>query len=188
MTFDYFLFDTYAGFFAEVLPFAMIAGLLVYFIRYHKDKTTPKMKKAASCLLVSYLVGLMLLVAMLYPVKALWHLILYGNDGGIEITWFQGSVHLLPDFFTHINKEVIGNVLAFVPFGVLFPLAHDKATIAKTTLAGFAVSLIIELTEPIFSRCLEVNDLIMNTLGAFLGAVIIFAVRRAVKVKHKDQA
>ncbi|MCR5793777.1 MAG: VanZ family protein [Solobacterium sp.] len=69
------------------------------------------------------------------------------------------------------SRQVILNILLFVPFGLLYPLIR-KTTLLKTVLYGFCLSLSIEILQFFFTvRIADVTDLINNTAGAFIGAV-----------------
>ena len=49
----------------------------------------------------------------------------------------------------------------------------------KTTLAGAALTLCIEITQILsYERCSDIDDIILNTAGAFLGAVIYFSIKK----------
>lgn len=62
------------------------------------------------------------------------------------------------------------NVLMLVPFGFLAPLIWPRLDkLWRTALAGFSFSLLIELSQLVNYRSSDVDDLIMNTLGAVLG-------------------
>ncbi|MCL2491091.1 MAG: VanZ family protein [Propionibacteriaceae bacterium] len=71
------------------------------------------------------------------------------------------------------------NVLLFVPLG--FIVRHLwKVGVARATLLGLGISLLIELTQltgnwftaPCAYRVADISDVWTNTLGAFLGAVL----------------
>lgn len=67
-------------------------------------------------------------------------------------------------------KNSILNILLFVPLGMMLPILWRKfKKQRKTLLFGFGVSLVIELLQMLTYRATDVNDLITNTLGAFLG-------------------
>ncbi len=83
--------------------------------------------------------------------------------------------------------QVVLNVVLFLPFGVFVRLITHRGVLVATTL-GLAVSLLIEVTQltgvwgvyPCAYRLFDVDDLLTNTLGALLGAVVSlpYAARR----------
>ncbi len=84
---------------------------------------------------------------------------------------FRGmSVNLIP-FSREIDPVGYGlNVVMCVPFGVLVPLLWKRLAKPGTILlAGASFSLLIELSQTLCARGTDVDDLIMNSLGAFAG-------------------
>ena len=76
--------------------------------------------------------------------------------------------------------NIIGNVTMFIPVGLVWPVCFKQLdTLKKTVLWGAAFPLFIEITQiPFYSRCSDVDDLILNTTGIFLGALIYFGIKR----------
>lgn len=74
--------------------------------------------------------------------------------------------------------NIIGNVAMFIPVGIILPVCFKKLNnIFKVTLAAFGMSLIIEISQFLFyDRGTDIDDLILNTTGAFIGAVIYLLV------------
>lgn len=67
-------------------------------------------------------------------------------------------------------KNSILNVLLFVPLGIMLPVLWDSYRSAKNTvLFGLGMSLAIEILQIFTFRATDVNDLITNVLGTFLG-------------------
>lgn len=66
---------------------------------------------------------------------------------------------------------IVGNILLFIPAGILLPVFFDKMRSCKKTVAfGLAVSVCIELVQYVFHRGLcELDDVFNNTLGCLLG-------------------
>lgn len=65
------------------------------------------------------------------------------------------------------------NVLLFVPFGVLLPILYENYdSIGKVALAGFLLSLSVEIVQMFGCGTTDINDLITNTAGACLGYCI----------------
>jgi hypothetical protein len=85
--------------------------------------------------------------------------------------------------FWFLLIDVVGNIIIFVPLGfglagVLYQ-ANLLKTIGLAALGGFSLSLMIELIQlAIPSRSTDVDDLIFNTLGTFLGALCFALVLR----------
>ena len=88
-------------------------------------------------------------------------------------------VHLF-DVYDGWQLNIIGNITMFIPVGFFWPFCFKKLdTLGKAVLAAAGLSLLIEITQlPFYDRCSDVDDLILNTAGIFLGALIFFAVRR----------
>ncbi len=67
-------------------------------------------------------------------------------------------------------KNTILNVLLFMPMGFLLPVIwKDYRSIRKTVFTGLAVSIMIELLQIFTFRLTDIDDLITNTFGTFLG-------------------
>lgn len=47
-------------------------------------------------------------------------------DGGNAPRFFDLTFNMIPDFWNHINSEVVGNLIMFIPFGILYSLAKKK--------------------------------------------------------------
>ena len=79
-------------------------------------------------------------------------------------------------------KNVLGNLAIFIPLGVLLPCLFRKLNLLKTVLIGFLVSLSFELLQLAFGiGVTDIDDLLLNTLGAFIGGVLYFAAFRRFK-------
>ena len=75
--------------------------------------------------------------------------------------------------------NIIGNVTMFIPVGLVWPFCFKQLdTLGKTVLAGAGFSLLIEITQlPFYDRCSDVDDLILNSAGILIGALIYFGVK-----------
>ncbi|KQM81387.1 VanZ family protein [Agromyces sp. Leaf222] len=104
-------------------------------------------------------------------------------DGGVlnpaawtsDVTWSTG-------YFS----EMAFNVAMFVPVGVLAALLIHRRRWPLAFAAGFALTTFIELVQLLLpDRVSDPRDLVMNTLGASIGVVLVMAargVRRAAAV------
>lgn len=179
MTFQYFFFDTYVGYFLQALPVALVVSAIYGFFRFRKDRETPAGRKLFSCMFVCYITGLLCLVVGLDLLHIFWYNLLYPMDSGISIPWFGGEFDLIPDFFDHLNAEAVGNFLMFLPFGILYPLSRKKPAWGKTVAIGLAAVAVIEVLQPIFGRAFDINDMILNALGIVVSASVFMGLKNA---------
>lgn len=103
----------------------------------------------------------------LLKVTGIFALTYHFNANGIfsyNIAPFIGS-SILP---------VLLNFILFVPYGFLLPLVFGSCrwNWKKLVMIGFLTSFIIELLQMFGGRYAEIDDLLMNTLGAFSGFII----------------
>lgn len=66
---------------------------------------------------------------------------------------------------------IVGNVLMFMPLGIILPICFDfMQSWWKASVAGFAISVSVELMQLIFHLgFFEFDDMFHNTLGTFMG-------------------
>jgi len=110
----------------------------------------------------------------LVPLRGLVLMLQRAIDVDHRFTWFIVAINIL------------GNVLIFIPIGflvsVLTPNRH-KGWLAF--LIGLAISLTIELIQLSFIiRVFDVDDLILNSSGAWLGFVIYLIVNQFKPLKE----
>lgn len=72
-------------------------------------------------------------------------------------------------------SNLFGNILAFIPFGFLAPLISRKLRkIARTTIAAFFLSLMVESIQWIFHvGGFDVDDIMLNTIGGSIGFILL---------------
>jgi glycopeptide antibiotics resistance protein len=78
-------------------------------------------------------------------------------------------------------RNARGNFALFVPLGILLPLVGRRLRFRSALLIALAVSVGIELAQylsrPWSNRLADVNDVILNVLGACLGLIIVALLR-----------
>ena len=181
MTFQYFFFDTYIGYFLQALPISLIAGIIYWFIKFKNDKKTPVSQKVFSCIFVCYITGLICLVIGLDLMNVVWYKLIYRMESGHSINWFNGDFDFTLDFFNNIGGETIGNFLMFLPFGILYSLSQKEFNFKSTIIKGIILVLIIEVLEPIFGRAFDINDIILNSLGIIISTLIFAIIKNIIK-------
>ena len=98
---------------------------------------------------------------------------------------FTGNVwYSLIPFEDGINLATILNIILFIPFG-FFSSSVFKNLRTKQVyiiLIGFSFSVCIEFIQSFCGRCVQLEDVLMNTLGTFIGyQVYIYLLKFKVK-------
>jgi glycopeptide antibiotics resistance protein len=124
---------------------------------------------------VAYLVALLFVTVFAY-----WY---PGRDEPALTWWMVNLVPLRtiielarPEHVTQAVRQLLGNIVMFVPFGVLLPAIGARyRSLGHFTLAALTASISIELLQLILrlagvmSRSIDVDDVILNTAGALIG-------------------
>ena len=181
MTFQYFFFDTYIGYFLQALPIALIVSIIYGFIKFRNDKTTPTSKKIFFCIFVCYIIGLICLVVGLDLMNIIWYILIYHRNPGRSLGLFNGDFNFTINFINNIGGETIGNFLMFLPFGILYPLSQKELSWKNIILKGIIFVLIIEILQPIFGRAFDINDIILNLLGIIVSTTIFIGIKNLIK-------
>ena len=123
----------------------------------------------------------------------LW-LTVFRRETVVEDAFAYHPFSSLLSFWSSIKKQGIrgnflGNILIFIPIGILYPIAFgtvgDERKKYRTVLFGFALSLIVELSQLVFSKgYFDLDDILLNTLGAVIGFVI-YATVLSEHLKHQ---
>jgi glycopeptide antibiotics resistance protein len=94
------------------------------------------------------------------------------------IDWLQ--VHGAPGWVRYSLVEFLANIVLFVPVGLFVMIMTGVRGWWLAVLVGFAASCTIELGQLIFlpDRVATLSDVIANTLGAAVGAVLGLLVLR----------
>lgn len=109
-----------------------------------------------------------------------WSLDKFMRNGTLNLSLFTGY---LPFVRSRNWWRIIylfgGNIVCFIPFGVY--LHYRGFHLLPATICGFLLSFFIESMQYVWGVGVsELDDLILNTLGVFIGAVSagIFAKKR----------
>jgi len=85
----------------------------------------------------------------------------------------------LPFEPTYIVLEFLANIALFVPFGILALTAFRWMRVWSATAAGFFTSCLIEGVQLFLpTRFSTISDLVANTAGALIGALLVAGWRR----------
>ena len=94
--------------------------------------------------------------------------------------------------------NVVGNVVAFMPFGFLVPVMYReqrKEVVYKghffrsflfVSLLGFLFSLSVEAVQLVtMVGCFDVDDLVLNTSGVMFGYITYFISKKTIGIMGK---
>lgn len=86
------------------------------------------------------------------------------------LSYSDKELNLIPFAFDTYPMQYVLNVIMFLPLGMLLPALWPSSNkLHYTLLYGFGLSLLIEISQLFNRRVSDVNDLIMNVLGAVIG-------------------
>ena len=154
----------------------------------HKDVVNMKLvqqnKKQQGRWMLTLLFGVYLLVLLRITVFredfSFDHLM---ENGNINSELFTAYIPFLRGGFIGLFIYLfVGNIVWFVPLGGYLAWRFPRCGVWLATAAGFLLSLAIETSQYVFGvGVTELDDLVLNTAGTFLGAVFIKGIERCLK-------
>ncbi len=96
---------------------------------------------------------------------------------GFSISRMGGTINLVPFVVWSARSghgmNFWGNILFFIPLGTLMVfLSYSCRKLHRALLAGAGISFLIEVLQLFSNRSTDIDDIILNTLGALLGYVL----------------
>ncbi|MFS0781787.1 VanZ family protein [Bacillus sp. 1P06AnD] len=170
-----------------VMVYTIILGIIIG-ITYKKHKKVDWLKQLFKFFFALYIC--MVISVTLFPL-ALWI--------DFDLERFKYSMNLIP--FIAIVKDINqvgvaydgdslfmikliirnvgGNIVMFIPLGILLPIVSEKIkTFKHVLLGGVTFSLIIECFQCVetllggFGRTVDIDDVLLNTVGTIIGFLI----------------
>ncbi len=156
----------------------------------------PSMQKQKDQKIIWKIFFVIYIVALIYLLLLKGNLRIFPEDyTGIHQGSFQepGNFNLVPfatirlfwssfvqDKSIHALLNLVGNIVLLIPFGVFVPvITHQQKTFGITMLSGIALILLIELIQLItLWGILDIDDLILNSLGILIGWLLHFIFRK----------
>lgn len=86
----------------------------------------------------------------------------------------------LPESITTLRTEALLNTGMFVPAGLLAMVAFERLRVTEVVTLAFLASLTVETVQGVFldARSMQAIDVVTNTFGGLLGALLGLGVRR----------
>ena len=97
------------------------------------------------------------------------------------------SLNLIPFAYAR-SSEMIANVVAFIPFGVMLSVNFKQVLFKHKIAIIFAFSLAAEIIQYVLAiGASDITDIMMNTLGGFTGLAAYFVISERTNERHLDR-
>ena len=164
---------------SSFLPHGVVAGIIiVLLLSAINDRRVRRQKKPFSLLSATALLMYMFIMLCITFLSRE-----SGSSNGIDMELFSTwSIN------TRNKALVIENILLFIPYGFLFPMAvKTYRNFFSVMLVGIVTSLGIECMQLVTGRgFFQVDDILMNTLGIVVGYVVFKVVWSVyIRIKRK---
>lgn len=155
-------------YFLGAIPIAIIMMVVVISIKFifGKKETITFFNTLNEILWLMIVISILLITGM-------FEAIFSGNFGITSI--FDGSSVIDFNFLSEgITPATILNIILFIPFGFFSVMVFKKLRTKWIygVLIGFLFTSIIESTQLFTGRFFQIDDIIMNTLGTYIGYVL----------------
>lgn len=120
---------------------------------------------------------------------SIWYNMIGGEAGEIDVSeFFSGSFNFVPRIFQYVSgkatyggwtyRMLLGNIIMFVPFGMLASSITKNVSYRKIMLTSVMFASAVEILQPIVGRSFDIDDIIMRTVGTLLGIAFYFTLER----------
>ena len=138
-------------------------------------------KKYSLPIFIVYLFVLFLVLVMKFPQMNMFYEIVDRWKTGIKpsfvdkpnlipfkiIKEYVGNMQTINDWF---GKNLVVNIIMFMPCGFLTPLFLKKNKIWHIAIVGIILSVIVEMLQALLGvGTVDIDDVILNTVGLLLG-------------------
>lgn len=146
-------------------------------IQFRKREIIIRMKKNRTNLLfILFSILFVIYIAVVLKITV------FRSSFGLHHLFQNGSLNLVPftGYMIFVKSKnwfrfiylFGGNIVWFMPFGMYLQYTKKLKSILTVTLCGLLFSLCIETMQYVFGTGIsELDDLILNTFGAWIGAV-----------------
>lgn len=158
------------GYIITIVPISALIGLFIYIpyiIYLHRNGTY--------CHFVGHLIKYILIV---YVVSLIYITIFSYQPNILSLekkyffnfkpfTWLGDITNIEKNF---IIKQIIYNIILFVPYGLLLPAAIKKMRkCSMIVIVIMVTTVLIEVIQYFIGRSADIDDIIMNLFGGILG-------------------
>ena len=187
-----------------LLPVLMLFGAIYWGVRavWHRRRfgnifanvrKKSRLNEVIRLLFVCY--GVFLICGLLTPTefwRHLWKCMVHNLNPFEDFGGTVGVPNLMPAPLYYILNghldwlissgfiiHLVLNIALFFPFGFALPFIYKKATLAKTTLIGLSLSLVVEIAQIFISgRDSDIDDLLCNVVGVVVGYMMYALIKK----------
>ncbi len=127
----------------------------------------------------------------LYILFSLYLVVVYRVTGLPDLMTFEFNPRFQLTPFYDIKNDALNcmlNIFLFIPLGVFLPaLWRDLFSFKNTMIWASAITLLIELMQIFCGRLTDINDLMTNLFGAFIGFCILRMITKAFPKLFKNK-
>ncbi len=109
-----------------------------------------------------------------------FRIVLYDWYGSANFVPFGSIAQLISETIPEVAvRNILGNIVLFVPFGLLMPLLFDRMQALGSLLWRIVVISVLIESLQIFTRArsVDVDDVVLNTLGGAIGFLLFLGLR-----------
>ena len=150
-----------------------------------ESKREKILRKIMQVIFVVYILLLMRFILFKYaPLTSLWDAF-FLRKREYNIIPLKATYQMIRGLSPlRLVENIAGNIILFVPFGILLPLAFRVERL--TIVYGFAESVFVEIIHLAFAMgAADIDDVILNTLGAVIGYIAYRIINRCIKNREK---
>jgi len=104
----------------------------------------------------------------------------YGNYNYVPLKSIFGYVSGMPTWSIAV-RNLFGNIVLFVPLGIFLPLIFQAISWRSVICTALVVSVIFEVTQIFLVGTPDIDDVLLNTLGASVGYLVFKGVVVTIK-------
>jgi len=108
-----------------------------------------------------------------------------------DVSWSTSNYVLFKEIFRYeigskmFFRNVIGNMLMFIPYGFFTSYFLKIKKALHIVLLTLLVSTTIEITQLLIGRVFDIDDILLNVIGGFIGFLIFYFIIN-IKTKLPD--
>lgn len=160
-----------------------LAGIVIFLIIYYGFLKKKRLSTYRKIIFILFFVYLVLVVEKtMMPIPVNYTQIEMWREGFASFKT-SGFYNFIPSFDLTSDlwrRNIVLNVIMFMPFGFLWPLYKGKFNLKYILISSTVFTLIIELYQLCMALTMhaplwffDVNDIIANVLGGFIGYLIL---------------